>query len=179
MRSLLTFAQEERRADEPARAPPIVERADAGAPSPRDLADPARGAPVRGDDALVCDADQVQALVALFVNAVEAMPQGGTLRVRWLARRPICAVSVADTGTGIPPDILEHIFQSPSSTKDRQEVGLGLAVVHGIVQRHGGNIEVESEVHRGTAFHLILPRRPSRAGDHHAGDRARSAEHPR
>jgi two-component system NtrC family sensor kinase len=134
-------------------------------------------APVEGDDRLTCDADQVhQALVALIVNAVEAMPQGGTLRVAVLGAANDVRASIGDTGVGIPPDALDHIFEPFFSTKDRQEgVGLGLAVVHGIVQRHGGRIEVESELQRGTTFHLILPRRPSEAGDHHAGEGARSA----
>ena len=133
--------------------------------------------PVEGDDNLTCDADQVhQALVALIVNAVEAMPSGGILRLGIRGAGESVRVSVSDTGVGIPPDALEHIFEPFFSTKDRQEgVGLGLAVVHGIVQRHGGRIEVESELLRGTTFHLILPRRPSGAGDHHAGEGARSA----
>ncbi|HJW13804.1 MAG TPA: HAMP domain-containing sensor histidine kinase, partial [Thermoanaerobaculia bacterium] len=84
-------------------------------------------------------------------------------------------VSIADTGSGMNPETIEHIFEPFFSTKDRQEgVGLGLAVVHGIVQRHGGRIEVESALQRGTTFHLIFPRRPPGA-DHHAGDGARSA----
>ncbi|MGE5178189.1 MAG: sensor histidine kinase [Bacteroidota bacterium] len=137
-------------------------------------------APFDGDDSLVCDADQVhQALVALFVNAVEAMPQGGTLRVGITGTAAELRISIADTGVGIPPEIRDHIFEPFFSTKDRQEgVGLGLAVVHGIVQRHGGRIEVESEVQRGTVFHLILPRRPSGPGVDDAGDGARSAGAP-
>ena len=135
--------------------------------------------PFQGDDQLICDADQIhQALVALFVNAVEAMPQGGTLRVALEGRTDEIEIAIGDSGVGIPPEALEHIFEPFFSTKDRQEgVGLGLAVVHGIVQRHGGRLEVESEVRRGTTFHLILPRRPSRPGDNHAGEGARSADH--
>jgi len=134
-------------------------------------------APLEGDDQLTCDADQVhQALVALIVNAVEAMPNGGTLRIAVRGAADDVRASVSDTGVGIPPDALEHIFEPFFSTKNRQEgVGLGLAVVHGIVQRHGGRIEVESELQCGTTFHLILPRRPSGAGDNHAGEGARSA----
>ena len=181
VRSLLTFARKSGAPMGPHALRPIVERALMLVRHHLEISQIRLEAPpFEGDDALVCDADQVhQALVALFVNAVEAMPQGGTLRVTVAGTPADLRVSVADTGTGIPPDILEHIFEPFFSTKDRQEgVGLGHAVVHGIVQRHGGNIEVESEVHRGTAFHLILPRRPSEAGDHHAGDGARSAEHP-
>jgi two-component system NtrC family sensor kinase len=135
-------------------------------------------APFEGDDQLVCDADQIhQALVALLVNAVEAMPDGGSLRIALQGADRELGISIGDTGVGIPPDALDHIFEPFFSTKDRQEgVGLGLAVVHGIIHRHSGRIEVESEVHRGTTFHLYLPRRPSRPGDDHAGDGARSAK---
>jgi two-component system NtrC family sensor kinase len=133
--------------------------------------------PFEGDDRLVCDADQIhQALVALFMNAAEAMPHGGTLRVDVQGTQPDLRIAIQDTGVGIPSDALDHIFEPFYSTKDRQEgAGLGLAVVHGIVQRHGGRIEVDSEVHRGTTFHLILPRRPSAAGADSTGDGERKA----
>ncbi|HEX7078462.1 MAG TPA: ATP-binding protein [Candidatus Eisenbacteria bacterium] len=122
---------------------------------------------LEGDDRLVCDSDQiVQALVALLVNAVEAMPQGGTLRVEVTAIDGSLRLTIADTGIGIHPDTLPSIFEPFFSTKDRQEgVGLGLAVVHGIVRRHEGRIDVESEVNRGTKFKITLPRKPARASE--------------
>jgi two-component system NtrC family sensor kinase len=181
VRSLLTFARRSGAPMGPHALRPILERALMLVRHHFEISQiRVEAPPFDGDDALVCDADQIhQALVALFVNAVEAMPQGGSLRVTTTGDADQLRVSVADTGVGIPPDALEHIFEPFFSTKDRQEgVGLGLAVVHGIVQRHGGRIEVESEVHRGTTFHLILPRRPSGPGDHHAGDGARSANKP-
>lgn len=115
---------------------------------------------------IVADGDQIQqALLALFVNAVEAMnqlPTGeGKLTVCLHATANEVRMDVGDNGVGIPPDVLPHIFEPFFSTKQKESgVGLGLAVVYGIVHRHGGTIEVESEPGRGTTFHLCLPRRP-------------------
>ena len=116
------------------------------------------------DDQVVCDPEQIeQALIALLVNAVEAMGEGGTLVVRTAADPGdgnLVRLSVADTGVGIAPDVLPHIFDPFFSTKDETKgVGLGLAVVYGIVQRHEGRIDVESQPGRGTTFTITLPRR--------------------
>jgi two-component system NtrC family sensor kinase len=128
-----------------------------------------------GDDLITCDADQVeQALVALLVNAVEAMTEGGTLTLLAGGREDDFLLQVADTGIGIPAEAQPHIFEPFYSSKDHsQGAGLGLAVVYGIVQRHGGSIRVESQPGSGTTFHMVLPRRgPERAvvsrEDHHA-----------
>jgi two-component system, NtrC family, sensor kinase len=129
-----------------------------------------------GDLRIVCDADQIQqALVALLVNAVEAMSGGGTLTVEvaavdeggaGAAPAGAVALTVADTGVGIPPAALPHIFEPFFSTKDGTSgAGLGLAVVYGIVQRHGGTIDVDSEPGRGTRFRMVLPRHPPAGGE--------------
>jgi two-component system NtrC family sensor kinase len=115
-----------------------------------------------GDDTVVCDPDQLeQALVALLVNAIEATPAGGTLR---LAGAPApgeqVTLTVSDTGTGIPDDVLPHIFEPFFTSKEDGSVGLGLSVVYGIVQRHGGAIDVDSAPGRGTTFRITLPRGP-------------------
>jgi two-component system NtrC family sensor kinase len=112
------------------------------------------------DDRLVCDADQIhQALVALLVNAVEAMRGGGTLHVTTEGDADTIRVTIRDTGSGISDDALPHIFEPFFSSKDGAEgAGLGLAVVYGIVQRHAGRIAVESELKRGTTFRLTFPR---------------------
>jgi len=107
------------------------------------------------------DEQQIQqALVALFVNAVEAMPDGGTLSVntgRDAATGRI-RIEVCDTGIGITPDDILHIYE-PFFTKKKNGngVGLGLSVVYGIVERHGGTIAVASEVGKGTTFTLSFP----------------------
>ena len=117
---------------------------------------------LEGDSQLFADAGELQqALVALFVNAVEAMKGGGELRVRLQGDPAEIAIDVQDTGTGIPPDALPNIFEPFFSTKEEESgVGLGLAVVYGIIHRHKGIIGVESEVGKGTTFHIVLPRDP-------------------
>jgi two-component system NtrC family sensor kinase len=128
--------------------------------------------PLAGNSMIVADGGQLQqALVALMVNAVEAMggasSGGGVLSVRLDASDGEVMIEIADNGPGIPPAVLPHIFEPFFSTKDQESgVGLGLAVVYGIVQRHGGTIDVESEPGLGTTFIIRLPRqRPADAGD--------------
>ena len=125
-----------------------------------------------GDSQIVADAGQLQqALVALLVNAVEAMKglegEEAELNVRLRGSADEVRIDIRDTGVGIPPEVLPQIFDPFFSTKETENgVGLGLAVVYGIVQRHGGQISVESKVGQGTVFHLRLPRqaKPSEAG---------------
>ena len=118
------------------------------------------------DDQVVCDGEQiVQALIALMINAVEAMGEGGRLSVRTWAEEAepgLVRLSVRDTGVGITPELQKRIFDPFFSTKhETKGVGLGLAVVYGIVQRHEGRIEVESRLGQGTTFTITLPRRPA------------------
>lgn len=124
-----------------------------------------------GDSEIVTDAGQLeQALVALFINAAEAMTAGGQLTVELRGNAHDVAIDVRDTGIGIPADTLPHIFEPFFSTKNESGSGLGLAVVYGIVHRHGGAIEVESQVGEGTTFHLRFPRDSTSAAeplDHH------------
>jgi len=117
-----------------------------------------------GNREIVADAGQLQqALVALLVNAVEAMSglkEGeGELTVRLSGSDDEVRIDIGDTGVGIPTEVLPKIFEPFFSTKEAEKgVGLGLSVVYGIVRRHGGQIEAESKVGRGTVFHLRLPR---------------------
>jgi two-component system cell cycle sensor histidine kinase/response regulator CckA len=115
-----------------------------------------------------------QVIVNLAVNARDAMPDGGKLTVRTanvtaevsgqLAYKGMPAadyvrIDVADTGTGIPADIVDKIFEPFFSTKEvGKGTGLGLSTVYGIVKQTGGFIYVDSEADKGTSFHIFLPR---------------------
>jgi signal transduction histidine kinase len=105
---------------------------------------------------LQADREQLERVfINLFLNAVDAMPGGGTLTVRAEEDGEVTIV-VSDTGGGIPPDALEKVFEPFFTSKERGS-GLGLAIVFGIVQRHRGTIRVESAVGAGTTFTLTLP----------------------
>ena len=105
------------------------------------------------------DAQQFrQILWNLCLNAVEAMPDGGELRVAAAVRAGTLEVAVSDTGDGIGAGDLAHVFEPFFSTKP-EGTGLGLALVHRIVQEHGGEIDVRSAPGLGTTFTLTLPSR--------------------
>ena len=119
------------------------------------------------DAELVADGAQLQqALLALLVNAVEAITSAGEreslLTLRLTGDAESVTFHVGDTGVGIHPDVLPHVFEPFFSTKEQESgVGLGLAVVYGIVRRHGGTITVDSQPGQGTTFHVRIPRRPA------------------
>src|SRR5579872_35833 len=110
---------------------------------------------------VLCDGAQIeQVLLALMVNAMDAMPQGGNL---WITSHAdegndTVQVIVRDDGTGIPADILPRLFEPFLTTKETgRGVGLGLAISRSILERHNGSIEVQSEPGRGTTFTITLP----------------------
>ena len=111
---------------------------------------------------ITCDPDQLlQAFVALLVNAVEAMPQGGQLRINAQNsdnEKDHVLIEISDTGYGIREEFHIKIFEPFFTTKkDKTGIGLGLAVVYGIIQRHKGKIWFESREKSGTTFFIELP----------------------
>jgi len=121
--------------------------------------------PAPGLPEITADAAQLsQVLINLVVNAIQAMPDGGTLTVETAARPGQVELTVSDTGVGMSKAIQEKIFLPFFTTKDvNQGTGLGLAVVHGIVTAHRGSIRVESAPGQGSRFEVRLPTSPSGA----------------
>ena len=106
-----------------------------------------------------CRQQMEQVLMNLLVNASHAMDSGGTIHISAAAKGPdSLEIKVEDEGSGIPPENLHQIFDPFFTTKEvGKGTGLGLHIVHSIVQRHGGKIAVESKVGSGTTFSLTLP----------------------
>ncbi len=124
-------------------------------------------------DTIKADSDQLeQVFLNFFINAMDAMKNGGSLIVSTEigadaglvsalshtngGTQEVLRVTIRDSGEGIRSEDIPHVFDPFFTTKD-YGTGLGLSVVHAIVQEHGGQIEVESEVHKGTAFHILFP----------------------
>lgn len=112
---------------------------------------------------VLADATEMEQVITnLLMNAVQAMPNGGVIHVRATTEveptGPLACVSVEDEGVGIPEDDLVRVFDPFFTTKGVGEgTGLGLSVSYGIVQDHGGRMEVESAVGRGARFTIRLP----------------------
>ena len=106
------------------------------------------------------DADQMnQVLINLIMNAVHAMPEGGQLRIGMAQADTMVKLTVADTGCGIPPEVIARVFDPFFTTKEfGKGTGLGLTVVKGIIEEHHGSISAESLEGKGTTFTILLPR---------------------
>jgi signal transduction histidine kinase len=127
--------------------------------------------------AVMSDPGQIhQVLVNLTLNARDAMPRGGTLRITTRTVeigeiRPAAmpdvepgayvVLDVGDTGTGIPEDVRVRIFEPFFTTKKGSGTGLGLASVYGIVRQSGGYISVDSTLEKGATSHILLPALPA------------------
>jgi len=99
-----------------------------------------------------------QLMLNLCLNARDAMPSGGELTIQTRSSKDQLVITVADTGTGIAPEIRDRIFEPFFTTKAPDKgTGMGLAVVYGIVRSHGGLVTLESEIGKGSTFHTTLP----------------------
>jgi two-component system cell cycle sensor histidine kinase/response regulator CckA len=127
-------------------------------------------------DSVMADPGQVnQVLMNLAINARDAMPNGGAIRIETSnveveGGRRCVQLRVSDTGTGMIPEVLSHVFEPFFTTKKEGEgTGLGLATVYGIVRQCSGSIEVQSQPGKGTSFTIQLPRADSAEADEGPG----------
>jgi PAS domain S-box-containing protein len=106
-----------------------------------------------------------QVLVNLVNNAVDAMPSGGVLSIATRAQNGFVCLEVSDTGIGMSDDIMKQIFTPFFTTKDHHVgTGLGLSVVHGIVETHGGAVSARSQKNDGSVFEVVLPAAQTKKG---------------
>ena len=98
-----------------------------------------------------------EVLVNLVLNAVQAMPAGGTLSLATIRTERSAVVEVGDTGVGMPESVKRRVFEPLFTTKGASGSGMGLTMSQGIVQEHNGRIEIESAPGRGTLFRLVFP----------------------
>jgi two-component system sensor histidine kinase BaeS len=121
------------------------------------------------DDVPLLDVDPVrirEVLANLIANALRHTPPGGSISVdaRPASDPAAVAIEVRDTGSGIDPSLLPHVFDRFAKSADSRGSGLGLAIARGLVEAHGGSIDVESAPNRGTTFRIRLPNGPSENG---------------
>jgi two-component system sensor histidine kinase HydH len=103
------------------------------------------------------------ALLNLLLNALQATPPGGRVEVALGSRPGAVTIAVRDTGAGVPPAIRQRLFE-PFASRRPGGTGLGLAIAHRVVTSHGGTIEVETRVGKGSAFTVFLPDQERRTG---------------
>jgi PAS domain S-box-containing protein len=126
------------------------------------------------------EAEVREALANLVINAVDAMPSGGTLTLRTRAEtrstgpgrpvRPVVELEVTDTGAGMDEDTRRRCLEPFFTTKGARGTGLGLAMVYGVVQRHNAQMDIDSAVGRGTTVRISFPQRPQARVAHEAAE---------
>ena len=129
-------------------------------------------------EVLAAGTDLREAVTNLVFNAVDAMPEGGTLTVRTRAQGPDAVLEVADTGVGMDETTRRQCLEPFFTTKGAAGTGLGLSVAYGVVERHGGSMEVRSDVGQGTTFQIRLPGRAAVMPKEDKGPQGTSAVHP-
>jgi len=106
---------------------------------------------------ILADTEQLRrALQNLVLNAMDAMPKGGTLTIRTILENEVLRITISDTGTGLTHEECGRLF-TPYYTTKQHGTGLGLAIVQSVVSDHHGKILVESRVNQGTTFVIELP----------------------
>jgi two-component system NtrC family sensor kinase len=108
---------------------------------------------------IFCNSQKIQqALMSLLINAIESMPNGGSIKVDLTKENNLAVIRIKDEGMGIPEKDLPHIFEPFYSTKEAAKgTGLGLSIVYGIISLHNGHVEVEETSQKGTTFKITLP----------------------
>jgi two-component system sensor histidine kinase HydH len=124
----------------------------------------------KGPCSVQVDPDRLtQCLLNLYLNAIQAMENGGTLTVKYsVDETDSVNIRVSDTGRGIPSEQLKKIFDPYFTTKNKG-TGLGLAIVHKIIEAHGGHIEVNSTIDEGTSVLIKIPCEPTQTGEEQNG----------
>jgi signal transduction histidine kinase len=114
---------------------------------------------------IACNAPEIrETVVNLVFNAVDAMPEGGHITLRSRLEDEFVALGVSDCGTGMTEDVRQRCLEPFFSTKGEKGTGLGLSMVFGIVQRHEGKVDIESELGKGTTFWIRLKKGLSEQG---------------
>ncbi|MFQ6082195.1 MAG: GAF domain-containing protein [Candidatus Aminicenantia bacterium] len=103
-------------------------------------------------------AELKEALTNIILNSIDALPQGGEISISTFSEEDKARLEITDNGIGMPPEVKERAFDPFFSTKGVQGTGLGLSVVYGIITRHQGEIELESEEKKGTTISILLPK---------------------
>ena len=116
--------------------------------------------PIRGSES-----DLREVFINLLFNSVDSMPQGGTITVATRSEADSIVIEVRDTGRGMTEGVRQHCFEPFFTTKGERGTGLGLAIVYGMVQRHGGTIDIQSEEGKGTVVVIHLPVLVPESGD--------------
>jgi signal transduction histidine kinase len=111
----------------------------------------------QGLPTIVADETQLkQVFLNIILNAAQAMEGSGKLSITTITERKQIKVKIRDTGPGIPPEVVKNIF-SPFFTTKEKGTGLGLAISYGIIERHSGKIDVDTELGKGSTFVVSLP----------------------
>jgi PAS domain S-box-containing protein len=108
-------------------------------------------------DILATVAEIREVLSNIILNAIEAMPEGGTITIKTEHVENFIILSISDTGTGMSSETKKHLFEPFFTTDKSKGTGLGLSVSYGIIKKFGGNISVESKLNEGSTFTITLP----------------------